>query len=126
MQSFSYRSFLIMDQLRKRASISVLQIYCVLHLDQSSYSRVSKRAYEGSDGVLYCKLESRVLLAIDVLLSGYLTRVITPTTESQPDSIIDVLLTLESELKTPAIFDAVAVDIDEILSKAGQLLLSSS
>lgn len=108
MLSFSYRAFLVMDQLRRRANISVVQLQCVSTIEQTCYSRISSRVYEGLSGVLHTELERNVVHTLKVLAAGYVKNVISPTTIKQPSSIEAVLKQLESEI----VLDAVPILVD--------------
>lgn len=98
MLSFSYKAFMIMDQLRRRAGISVVQLQSVSKIEQTCYSRISSGVYAGRSGVLLSEMERRVLHTLDVLTTGYATHALSQTFAPAKGDIKDVLISIEADL----------------------------
>lgn len=122
MLSFSYRAFLIMDQLRRRANISVAQLHCISQIEQTNYSRISARVYTGLPGVLHAEAENGVVHALRILGTGYITNVISPTTMPPHKDIEAVLVQLESEVIADQAEILADCDLSTLLSAANNVL----
>ena len=122
MLSHSYRSFLIMDQLRRRAGISVPQLNSVLGFSETNYSRISKRVYNNESGVLQGVPELRVARMVKVLAKGYHLKVLFETTLKRPDiDMMRVLGDLSKTLQVATCDDLKDACVDKLLSAAGAL-----
>ena len=120
MLSHSYRSFLIMDQLRRRAGISVPQLDSLLRFGLPQYSRISKRVYKGEEGVLQHHSEQRVDRMTQVLEKGYDTDVLFETTLKRTGrEIVAILGDIERTLP-------IREPNDYIDGKLGDLLCAAS
>ena len=124
MLSFSYKSFLIMDQLRRKAGISVPQLLHVLDIDISTYSRISFKVYAKHQGVLHYDIEKKVLHGLDVLTSCYAQNLISSTTLKMKNDIIAVLEDVESQLVTSASVVLIDCNIDVLLGQANNSLIT--
>ncbi len=122
MPSYSYKMFLIMDQLRRRAGISVPQLLHVLDIDISTYSRISFKVYAEDQGVLHYDIEQKVRCGLDVLTSGYTQKLLSPTTLKKKDDVIAVLQHLESQLVANELVMLIDCEMDQLLGEANNLL----
>ena len=122
MLSSSYRSFLIMDQLRRRASISVKQLSGFLDLSESGYSRISKRVYDQEKATLQYEVEKRVEHMVRLLYSAYITGAISLTSMKQPDTIIAILEELDSELSPEVPEVLIDCNMDDLMEAASTVI----
>ena len=93
MLSTSHKAFMIMDQLRLRAGITVPQLQHILKISQTTYSRISKRVYQEEIGALQGPMDTNVQRAIRVLVLGFRTLVLETTTIKLRDDEAAVILT---------------------------------
>ena len=122
MLTISQKAFVIMDQLRREAGISVPQMHCLIPISESSYSRISKSVYAGDTSGLDGGTDIKVQLALRVFIHGFTTNVLSATTMKHSDSIIDVLNDLKSTMPTHTLDPSVDVGVKVLLSKAVQIL----
>lgn len=120
--SYSYKAFLIMDQLRRRAGISVRQFLHIINISESGYSRISERVYSKVEGVLHYSIENKVKHGIDVLASGYAKNILSVTSIKKPITVIEVLRDIEMDLKVDAFEVLVDCDLEVLLSEANKVL----
>lgn len=120
MLSYSYRAFLVMDQLRRKAGISVAQLNSVLGANHTTYSRISKRVYDGREGVLHHQFEARVLNTLGVLAAAYDLKKISTTTLKRSNDVVGILQGVDRSFKLPTsggIIDASVSDLRRIANK---------
>ena len=122
--SFSYKTFLVVDQLRKMAGISVPQLIHVLDTCQSNYSRMSAKAYVQEACVFRHNMELNLLHVLDILLSGYTLDVLYQTTLKRSDAVIDVLLDLERGLQVEPERTLIDCKLEVLLKTANNLLIA--
>jgi len=122
MLSTSYKLFLVMDQLRRKAGISVTQLQSIFDIPSSSYSRISEAVYSSGEGSLNAETDLKAQRAVSILSSGFSTHVLTVTTMSQSDTISDVLLTIEQDIQPTEDTTLIDADLFVLLNKAQCLI----
>jgi len=122
MLSTSYRMFLLMDQLRRKAGISASQLHSVFEIAPSSYSRISAKVYNEGIGSLNHETDLKVQHVTRVLVAGFATKILSVTTMKQADTISAVLLTLEQDLPDEDVKAMVDADLPLLISAAQSLL----
>lgn len=75
----SYKLFIIMDTLRKRAGFSVTDLRTILDVSESSYSRILKTLTEKPGVGLSSPMDVKVQKAVQILSHGYRTMVLSST-----------------------------------------------
>ena len=116
--------FLVMDQLRRRAGISVPQLLSVLDVDISTYSRISTSVYGEHKGVLHFDIERKVRHGLDLLTSGYTQNVLKPTTLKMKDDVIAVLEHLSRTVVASELEPLIDCELKSLLSKANNMLIT--
>ena len=122
MPAYSYRVFLLMDQLRRRAGISVPQLLHVVNISISNYSRISEKVYAKRKGVLHYAIEREVFKGLFVLRTAYAIGSISATTMKRPNSIIDILKEIERTVPLKKEVDVLDHGMSTLLHEAVNVL----
>ncbi|SFC31896.1 hypothetical protein [Pseudoalteromonas denitrificans] len=121
MLSTSYKTFLVMDQLRRKAGIPSDFLKCFTGLNQSTYSRISINVYEKKHGVLNYKNELNTLKTMKILSEGYKSKVISQTTLKRKRDVIADLKLIEKNLMFSRSTNLIDSNLDLLLEAADTL-----